>query len=288
MCGLYAHVMRTTMLKICYLFCRNVKIISYLCGIENPWAYAGIVSTTISIPEGKEPAVELFGRRLPADAAVVRRCLAEEGTPPERQVELWMELWHQWPDPIWGEVCLAEAERVASLLKRETALRSLALNASTVIGDEDTHCDRMSVTDTPIHFVWLGDRRGVLVDHLRDGIAALAAAGLVAPDRQDDLRRAFGLTVNEVERRTPVAPVPWLGPVDMLWLLVDTLWELNIITCAGGRQQKWRTATSVFRRADGTSFGLTLKNSRCTNAAKRDLMERAILGGLRRLVAASS
>ena len=135
------------------------------------------------------------------------------------------------------------------------------------------------------HFVWLGDRHGVLVDHLRDGIAALAAAGLIAADQQEALRRALGLCVNEVERRTPVEPVVWLGPVDMLWLLVDELWALELITCAGGRQQKWRTACAVFLRADGRRFGLTLKNSRCTNTAKRDLMERALLGGLRRLVA---
>lgn len=225
--------------------------------------------------------MELFGRRLPADAAVVRRCFAEEGTPPEQQPELWMALWRQWPDPIWGEVCMAEAERVEALLRREAAL-----SAPVPQGDVSAGQGRGNVSaDT--HFVWLGDRHGVLVDHLRDGIAALAAAGLVAADRQDDLRRALGLTVNEVERRTAVAPVPWLGPVDMLWLLVDTLWELGLITCAGGRQQKWRTATAVFRRADGSPFGLTLKNSRCTNSAKRDLMERAILGGLRRLVASA-
>ena len=225
--------------------------------------------------------MELFGRRFPADAAVVRRCLAEEGTPPEQQPELWMALWRQWPDPLWGEVCIAEAERVAALLRREAAL-----SAPVPQGDVSAGQGGGNAPVDP-HFVWLGDRRGVLVDHLRDGIAALAAAGLVAADRQDDMRRALGLTVNEVERRTAVSPVPWLGPVDMLSLLVDTLWDLGLITCAGGRQQKWRTATAVFRHADGSPFKLTIKNSHCTNAAKCDLMERAILGGLRRLVASA-
>lgn len=226
--------------------------------------------------------MELFGRRLPAEAAVVRRCFAEEGTPPERQAELWRALWRQWPDPFWGEVCVAEAERVEALLRREAALKANSFNSLNLCSEH-----KPPAVVEGAHFVWLGDRRGVLVDHLRDGIAALAAAGLVGADRQDDLRRALGLCVNDVERRTPVEPVPWLGPVDMLWLLVDTLWELGLITCAGGRQQKWRTACAVFRRADGSAFGLTLKNSRCTNRAKRDLMERALLGGLRRLVAAS-
>ena len=240
-----------------------------------------MLSTTVSLSGGKEPTVELFGRRIPAEAAIVRRCIAEEGTPPEQQPELWMALWRQWPDPLWGEVCVAEAERVESLLRR-----AAALSGSIPAGDESV-LPLVSAVPADTHFVWLGDRRGILVDHLRDGIAALAAAGLVAADRQDDLRRALGLTVNEVERRTAVAPVPWLGPVDMLWLLVDTLWELGLITCAGGRQQKWRTACAVFRRADGSSFGPNLKNSRCTNVAKRDLMERALLGGLRRLAVAS-
>ena len=225
--------------------------------------------------------MELFGRCLPAEAAVVRRCFAEAGTPPERQVALWTALWRQWPDPIWGEVCLAEAERVKELLRREAELTGTCPEG----GDAKAS---VALTVQSNHFVWLGDRRGVLVDHLRDGIAALAAAGLVAPDRQDDLRRALGLTVNDMERRSPLVPVPWLGPVDMLWLLVDTLWELGLITCAGGRQQKWRTACAAFRRADGSPFGLTLKNSRCPNAAKRELMERAVLGGLRRLAASAS
>ena len=255
----------------------------YLCSIENPWTYAGLVSTTISLSGDKGPTVELCGRRLPAEAAAVRRCFAEEGTPPERQVALWRALWRQWPDPLWGEVCIAEAERVKALLQRESALAEAA--EAPVASAAGAAPAVRAVAPQGAHFVWLGERHGVLVDHLRDGIAALAAAGLVAADRQDDLRRALGLSVNEVERRTPVTPVAWLGPVDMLWLLVDTLWELGLITCAGGRQQKWRTATAVFRRADGTPFGLTLKNSRCTNAAKRAMMERALLGGLRRLVA---
>lgn len=226
--------------------------------------------------------MELFGRRVPADVAVVRRLFAEQRTAPERQVALWVALWRQWPDSLWGESCLAEAERVQELLRREAALTvgapAVAASSSSV----------SSVVTADAHFVWLGDRHGVLVDHLRDGIAALAAAGLIGADRQGDLRRALGLCVNDVERRTAASPVPWLGPVDMLWLLVDELWNLGLITCAGGRQQKWRTATAVFRRPDGSRFDLTLKNSRCTNVAKRDLMERALLGGLRRLVGTKS
>ena len=250
----------------------------YLCRVENPWTYTGLASTTLTLSGDNAATVELFGRRVPADVGVVRRLFAEQRTPPERQVALWAALWRQWPDPFWGEACLGEAERVQELLRREAAL---AVGAPAVAAPSPS---ALSAATADAHFVWLGDRHGVLVDHLRDGIAALAAAGLVGADRQDDLRRALGLCVNDAERRTAAVPVPWLGPVDMLWLLVDQLWALGLITCAGGRQQKWRTATAAFRRPDGSRFDLTLKNSRCTNAAKRALMGRALLGGLRRIV----
>lgn len=242
----------------------------------------GLMSTTRSLSGGKGPVVMLLGHRLPAEVEAVRRLFAEQRTPPERQVELWRDLWRQWPDVLWGEVCLAEAERVQALLRRDASLAAAAASPA-VVPAQQAPVPQAPAPQADAHFVWLGDRRGVLVDHLRDGIAALAAAGLIGADRQDDLRRALGLCVNDAERRTPAPAVPWLGPVDMLWLLVDGLWELGLITCAGGRQQKWRTATAVFRRPDGTPFGLTLKNSRCTNAAKRALMERALLGGLRSL-----
>lgn len=223
--------------------------------------------------------MELFGQRVPPEAHVVRRLLADQRTPPERQPAIWIDLWRQWPDPLWGEVCIAEAERVQSLLLRTAALQSQSTNST----------PDSSLTPSPDpHFVWLGDRRGILVDHLRDGIAELAAQGLIAADRQAEFRRALGLSVNDAERRTPAAPVPWLGPVDMLCFLVDELWNLGLITCAGGRQQKWRTACATFLRPDGTTFGLTLKNSRCTNPAKRALLESALLGGLRHLSAPTS
>lgn len=239
------------------------------------------MSTTATLSGNKVATVELFGRRIPADALAVRRLFSEQGTPPERQMELWRTLWRQWPDTVWGEVCISEAERLKSLLQREAALFDTDIPEA----PEHPETSKPMEFSADAHFVWLGGRHGILVDRLRDGIAALAAMGLIAADRQDDLRRALGLAVNDAERRSLTPQVPWLGPVDMLWYLVDTLWELGLITCAGGRQRKWRTATAVFLRPDGTPFDLTLKNSRCTNPVKRDLMERAFLGSLRHLVA---
>ena len=122
----------------------------------------------------------------------------------------------------------------------------------------------------PRHFVWLGDRHGIHVEVLRACIASLAEADMIATDwgQREALRRGLGVTVNDDERRADAPWVLWRGPADVLWLVVEGLWRLELITCSGGRQQKWRTATGVFLRADGSPFDLTLKNSRCTNLEK--------------------
>lgn len=218
-----------------------------------------------------QPFVVVDGVSVEATAAAVWRRLAELRTPPERQVALWRDLYRQLPTAEWGEVCMAEAERVQQLLERE---RRLAPSPS------GTHRKEMPQAG---HFVWLGADRGVRVEHLRDGILRLAAAGLIDSSReqQEALRRGLGVAVNDDERHHEAPPVRWLGPTDMLWLVVEGLWEMGLITCVGGRQYKWRTACAVFRRADGSAYGLTLKNSRCTNPAKVAVIEKALLGELR-------
>lgn len=247
----------------------------------SPWVYVGNVSTSDLLSDRKVATVELFGQVVPAETGAVRRLFVERRTPPEQQKELWMSLWRQLPDPEWGERCMAEAERVDSLLRRAAALRGTPLPAA----------DGQQGVAVPMaaerHFVWLGDRLGLRVEHLRDGIEGLARIGMIGTDQgqQDALRRGLGLTVNDDERQTAAPWVVWLGPADMLAHLVDSLWDLGLVTCAGGRQQKWRTATGVFLRADGTRYDLSLKNSRCTNSEKLKLMERAMLGGLRFLSA---
>ncbi|MBR4505507.1 MAG: hypothetical protein IKP21_01885 [Bacteroidales bacterium] len=243
----------------------------------SPWVYVGNVDANDSLSGVKVVTVELLGQTVRAEIGAVRRLMVEQRTPPERQKELWMELWQQLPDPEWGEWCMDEAERVDKLLRRAAALRGAPPAAA------DGHGGKAVAASAERHFVWLGDRLGVKTEHLRDGIEGLARIGMIGTDRmqQEALRRGLGLAVNDDERQTAAPWVVWLGPADMLAHLVDSLWDMGLVTCAGGRQQKWRTATGIFLRADGTRYDLTLKNSRCTNGEKLKLMERAMLGGLR-------
>jgi hypothetical protein len=87
--------------------------------------------------------------------------------------------------------------------------------------------------------------------------------------------------VNDTERAADAPWVDWLGPADMLAHTVESLWDMGVITCAGGRQEKWNTAIKVFRRADGSHYDRTLRNSRCTDKEKLDLLEKNVLGGMR-------
>lgn len=265
------------------------KNILYFCIVDNPWSYQGNVSTSSLLSETKTATVELFGQTVPAEVGAVRQLFCERRTPPEQQKELWMTLWLQWPDPEWGEICVAEAERMERLLRRMAAMEGGAgvpVQTEEAVARREVQRKVAVVPDSRLaerHFVWLGERHGLRVEHLRDGIEGLSRIGMIGSSRsqQEALRRGLGLTVNDVERQSDAPWVVWLGPADMLAHLVDSLWEMELITCAGGRQQKWRTATGMFLRADGTRYDLSLKNSRCTNAEKLALLERAFLGGLR-------
>lgn len=225
-----------------------------------------------------QPSVGFQGILTEADVAAVRRRLAEMRMTPERQVGYWLELWRRWPEAECGELCLAEAERLMALLRREREVRD-ALGS---VGEEAREAVPAAGSLAERHFVWLGGESGVRAEHLRDGIARLSAAGLIDADReqQEALRRGLGLWVNDTERHSAAPWVRWLGPVDMLWLLVEGLWQMGLVTCAGGRQQKWRTALGVFLRPDGRRLGANLRNSRCTNAEKKAVMRDCLFGEL--------
>lgn len=241
------------------------------------------MSTSALLSGDSGHVVELRGHPVKADVGVVRRLMADLGVAPEEQPGLWLALWRQWPDSEWGERCLAEAERVSALLEREAVLAQTAhvATADKAAGRQSRKSECGPLAER--HFVWLGDKKGLRVEHLRDAIAGLARIGMIRSDRgqQDALRRGLGLALNDVERGSDAPWVDWLGPADMLALLVDRLWAMGLVTCVGGRGQKWRTATGMFRRGDGTRYDLTLRNSRCTDAAKLELMEKNVLGGLR-------
>ena len=124
-------------------------------------------------------------------------------------------------------------------------------------------------------------------DRLNECILNLAAASLIAHSREqlDALRRGLGLTLSAAEEGTTPPWVYWLGPVDVLWLLVDGLFRLGVIDCSGGPRMKWRTTTGIFLHADGSPFDTTLKNSRCTNPEKHKLLQNLVFTPLEDAIA---
>ncbi len=223
--------------------------------------------------------MECCGEFLPADADVLQRFMTRRHLPLEEQMALWRGFYRQWPDPEWARICLSRARDIKALLALEQNLFPGSVDsASTVVEAEKP----LSAT-VERHFVWLGDRYAIGVEPLRDGISRLAAAGLIASDRdqQTALRRCLGLALNEQERSSDPPWVLWLGPSDMLNHLVDTLWQLGLIHCAGGNRLKWQTLCGAFLRADGSRFPASIKSNRCTNREKIKTLDRAILDSLR-------
>ena len=226
--------------------------------------------------------VECCGERLPADAALLQRVMTSPNIGLKEQLPLWRSFYRQWPDPAWARVCIERAKEIKSLLAEERSLFS---------GSDDSAASLLA-PERPLpaaaerHFVWLGDRYAIGVDTLRGGIQQLAEAGLIASDREQQtaFRRCLGLALNEQERSSNPPWVLWLGPSDMLNHLVDSLWQLGLIHCAGGNRQKWQTLCGAFLRADGTRFPASIKSNRCTNPEKFRTLDRALLDSLRYFV----
>ena len=223
--------------------------------------------------------VECCGELMPADADVLQRFMTRKRIPLEEQMALWRSFYRQWPDPEWTRICLRRVRDIKSLLELDRKL----------FPDSVDSAIPAMVRQKPLsstverHFVWLGDRYAIGVEPLRDGISRLASAGLIASDRdqQTALRRCLGLALNEQERSSDPPWVLWLGPADMLNHLIDTLWQLDLIHCAGGNRLKWQTLCGAFLRADGSRFTPSIKSNRCTNAEKLKTLDRAILDAMR-------
>lgn len=233
---------------------------------------------------GNAHTVVFRGRPVKADVEVVRQLMVENCVPPREQVGLWLELWNQIPDSECGMLFLAEAERIGDLVKRADALAQSVHGGEAWKGREKGDREKGFSPLAVRHFVWLGDRKGIHTESLRGGIAGLSRIGMIRNDReqQEALRRGLGLTLNDDERSSDAPWVEWLGPADMLAYLIDSLWDMGLITCAGGQQEKWNTATGMFRKPDYKLFKRnTLRNSRCSDKEKLILMDRAILEGLR-------
>lgn len=252
---------------------------TYFCIVDHNAKYDDISLLTTDCQDDAEGRVELFGELLPADAALLQRRMTMRRLPLEEQMALWRNLYRQWPDPDWVRECLERVRDIKSLISLDRTLFPASDNSasSAIVSARPTQ------PTVERHFVWLGDRYAIGVEPLRDGIAHLAAAGLIASDRgqQQALRRCLGLTVNDDERSSDPPWVLWLGPSDMLNHLVDTLWKLELIHCAGGNRQKWQTLCGAFLRADGTRFTPSIKSNRCTNPEKLKTLDRALLSALR-------
>ncbi len=205
--------------------------------------------------------------------------MTEQRLPLERQQGLWLDFLRQLPDPHWAALCLDRAEALQELLDRQRRLAAVAgVNSASSASPSPVPL----AATAPLHFVWLGEGRGVHADQLRGGIMGLARRGIIANDaaQQDALRRGLGMMLNDHERSTPQPWVRWLASSDMLNYLIESLWRRGLIYCVEGQRAKWQTLCGVFLRADGTLFQPSIKSNRCKNDQKRREIDAAMLDGL--------
>lgn len=263
------------------IFLAQTGIYIYLCSVVENITYHVTAPLSAVNQDSTEKVVECCGELMPADADVLQRVMTRRRLPLEEQMLLWRSFYLQWPDPAFARVCLDRARDIQSLLALDRSLFPATDHSASSIAASE----RPLSSTAERHFVWLGDRYAIGVESLRNGIAHLAAAGLIAADRdqQTALRRCLGLALNEQERSSDPPWVLWLGPADMLNHLVDTLWQLGLIHCAGGNRLKWQTLCGAFLRADGSRFTASIKSNRCTNPEKLKTLDRALLTPLRNL-----
>lgn len=229
-----------------------------------------------------DKSVMCCGRRVAASCEAVQSVMTEMGLDPSAQAMEWLRVSRSLPEPNWMETCLAAARRMKAIVEGEREVLQ-------VVGGCEWFAEGAETRIEPVgewaerHFEWIGERRGVTVEVLRDGIAALARQGYISLDaeQQAAFRRGLGVTVNAAERTSRAPWVTWLGEGDALNYLVDSLWQMELIHCNGGQRYKWQTLCGVFLRRDGSRFSSSIKSNRCTNAAKRHSIDAALLDGLR-------
>lgn len=278
-----ATVLRTVCVNLMLKKLAENKFYSYICTTETSDHNRLYVGLPVGKPAVSSATVDCFGVSVPAAVDEVQRVLTTRGLTAAEQAEAWLELARQYPDPDWMERCLAAARRMTALVEAEREVRAtLGTGDGSALGLDGRRRPASSLAER--HFEWLGASRGVLVESVRGGIAALAARGFISPDaeQQAALRCGLGLTLNTAERTQRAPWVRWLGDSDVLNYLVDSLWEHEVIYCSGGRRLKWQTLCGVFLRSDGTCFEPSIKNNRCTNTEKRRVIDSAFLGALMR------
>lgn len=222
------------------------------------------------------------GEVVSADAAEVQRIMTARSLSADRQAREWLRLSHLCTDPSWIETCLQNARRMAEAVQEERAIVAL-LGDSVDFAEGDGRRRRPADALAERHFEWLGARRKVPVEVVRDGIVALARGGFISDDaeQQAALRRGLGIAVNNAERNSRAPWVRWMGGDDALNYLIGNLWQMELIYCSGGQRDKWKTLCGVFLRADDTRYETTIKSCRCRSAVKRRAIDEAMLNSLR-------
>lgn len=227
--------------------------------------------------------VECCGRPVAATVEAVQSVMTAAGLDAAGQAREWLRLAHRRPVPSWMEECTSQAERMRDLVQRERAVLA-AVGGGVDLELAGSVRQRPAEPCATSHFEWLGERYGVPLEVLRDAIAALARLGFIAPDadQQAALRRALGVAVNSAERTSRAPWVRWMGGADALHYMVGSLWDMGLLFCAGGQRDKWKTFCGAFVDADGRCFNKeNIRSYRCRNAAKRRVIDEAILNPLR-------
>ena len=217
----------------------------------------------------------------------VEAVMVQHGLSPEQQALEWLRVGRSRPEGQWLEACLERAEALGDYLRREGELLArLGATAQSL----HTLGRTLPPVETPAerHFEWLGDMHGIVGSVLADGIRELAAIDCISADseQQAALRRGLGLLLNPSERSSRAPWVVWNADLDMLHYLIDSLWRMQLIHCAGGEREKWRTLSGfVVHRVKGR-LSDHMRNNRCQNERKRATIDRAILHGLRSVMPA--
>ena len=226
--------------------------------------------------------IRCCGVETQADVAEVQRLMTEHGLTAAEQAREWLHVERQWPEPSWMEQCIGAAERMKALVEREQAVEAVVgAGVDSAIAADGRRRPQSALAER--QFEWLGERQGVPVEVVRDGIERLAACGFLSreAEQQAALRRGLGWALNASERSSRAPWVRWTGEGDALNYLVDSLWQMELIYCSGGRRYKWQTLCGVFLRGDGSRFEPSIKSNRCENEKKRRAVDEAMLDGLR-------
>ncbi len=251
---------------------------AYLCSIETNGSYD--VSLAVAPTESARcPMVIRYrGTLYPPDRALLEHLIGLDRVPLEAQPALWQGFARDYPVAGWVRECQAQIRLLFELCDEARRISTRIDSASSVpapVQPLGTPAER--------HFLWHGDRMGITVDILRDGIQNLALKGIIhnSEVQRRALRIGLGLTLNADERTLAPQWVVWLGHDDMLRHMIDTMWNLDVISCAGGQREKWNTLCGLFVRSDGSRYKRKIKTNICTNPDKLRLLDTAILDSLR-------